>query len=409
MADDTTPEKSTDSSFRRTALFRYPRQAEEAEETRYHRNEPEAAKHYQNTKVPVVIHRDGEHTHGRAGEPEALQIQHGLTDISEGIESVLEGSYRQGSRPAETDQTFDSASAVSIDEAPSITFGTTLSSTTSQVQAETTEAFVQLLLDDDEVRTRMATGFEKMPAKRLERNCQRLLRRLAHDLREEATDASKLAVVAFISRRAGIVSQKLLSAVDPARAEKMKQMKATLQQEEERDVTIQRYLEDLEVREPIHHTKAAEIDFESDGSEEHDQESLPKIDQLKEFIKNSKAFEKFRLKLRVFTSPEVALKGLALDTRYKLLLEELARNDQVHDKPPDPFTPYVELGQSNLEAAIIALLRPIQHFIPPFTARMIADKLHSMFRPRLPEGYTRITWTCVSSCNLPREKLRIPY
>jgi hypothetical protein len=283
------------------------------------------------------------------------------------------------------------ATLISIDDVPSLTSGSIPSSIGFTVElVEATEELMRLLMSDEVLKSLVITGLEKMSPERLERHCIRLLREFSQDLCEEATDAKKQVVVRVIRHRARIISQKLLSTLDPRRAERIDQMNDALQQDENIQGILEQYLREHEIGLSSYeksgigisdwHDKDNWAPDESDDSEAAD-EGLLKLNQLKEFILCSQAFMKLRHKLRLIISPNADLESPVPKTGEQPPAKNLFQS--VHH-------------QSNTEALLTLALRPIRFFLPKNAASVLNNMFLNMSRPRLREGYKRITCICVS-------------
>lgn len=236
-----------------------------------------------------------------------------------------------------------------------------------------THEITYIFLQDEEMSGLFAAGLSRVGNNKLEKTYTRLLRLFVKELRKEARTPFEQQVGRLMEFWARFISPTMLWVIDPSAGEmdRAEMMRILLGQREEREVVLERFLQaqgnEVSSTEGgltglVKAMPAATDSDEgtSDGSEVNDGPDLRRLEQLREFIVSSKAFAMLRTRLKNFvpSNAEVpaamAAMAAASDTPV------------IEQVPSDP--PYIQ-----------SLLTTIIHY----------------FRPRVAEGYQRITWKCV--------------
>lgn len=255
------------------------------------------------------------------------------------------------------------------------------------------ERLIFLLRDDSALGSLFLDGLIRMNPLRFERNLRNLLKKLAFDLRKEATTIAQKGVANFI-RYHSRNSAHVICNQTGASPEVLKNK-------------LSRTLSPASILEP------KDDIFEDDLSEDESnpEDGDPPFDsELELFVKNSSAFEEFRKNLRRFIHPssqkknkklneddeiEQSLKkppSLTEDSIKNSTGELILSNSQFEEKPPE-LNEKEKFKRRVKEAVKASDMRYIT-----FAKYIILLVLKELFRwePKVPDGYTRVRWKCVS-------------
>lgn len=289
--------------------------------------------------------------------------------------------------PPKTDELSDVESLASVTDVPSLTSATTLSSLGSQLDiSEATEELAILLLRDEKLGPLFHTSLQRTAADKVERNYTRLLRKFANDLREEATNPVEHHVGRLVKFRARFISQTLVAAIDPSRQDRRAQLENFLHQSEGREWRMEQYLQSLATS--VDFAEVAKItpqpiDSDADVSDDSgEDDNLPKLSQIKDFIMSSEALAILRTRLRDFVSPEEVIP----------IAMEPSDIQGAHEGPTDDRL-------SNIEVYLGAVLRLVTR-IDQRTISALTKSFLEILRPSIPKGHQRITWVCVGNSKL---------
>lgn len=211
----------------------------------------------------------------------------------------------------ETSEYSDIESLASVSDVPTLTSGTTFSPLGPQLDiSEAMDEVAHLLLKDEVLGPFFRTSLQKTATDKAERNYTRLIIGFARDLRREAKTPIEHHVGRLVKFRARFISQTLVSAIDPSRRERTAQFENFLQQDEQRESRLEQFLKSLAITsDAVEATNNVPPPIDSDGqvSDESAQEDdLPRLSQIRDFIQLSRALVELRKRLKTFVSPDEA-------------------------------------------------------------------------------------------------------
>lgn len=357
-----------------------------------------------------------------ASVSDVQKLQKSLANVTPPSETGMDGNFAEGvlisdmqkmqefpwneTIPSEKGVDDDVAPSWSDDDVPSMTSDSTLSSFGLLLnKSEFTDELVHILLQDNELRALFST--RRVPPDKLERKYVSIFRQFSEDLRQEATNRNELAFVRFVKRKARSISYTIVSALDPTRNDGMSLLEKLSQQHEQRQQTLEYYLQSFEVpgnaaestasvetkpeNLPLEDSPPVDVDDSLSDDEEHG--GLPVLSQMKQFFMKSQAFETLQMRLK-----EV------LDLGRKAQLELGQGSEQ--EPNPTHLPGAHDLRRYSMGerlSAIESWLGNILGFVGigqttvSFLTHLI---INSILRPKIPPGHRRITWVCVSHLSL---------
>lgn len=286
----------------------------------------------------------------------------------------------------------DVSSLASFEESSSMTSGTSL--TSQSLGSDTSNVIkelVSVLLRYPGLLRLLTDGAHRLPFDRLERNISRLLRDYGEDLKSEEYALLEREASHFVRIKARLISHMLLSGFDPRNSTKFETLRELSKKDHMRQEKVERYIEqqtrDKEITDPswtqmpafLPHLADIDLDgFSSDEGDDENWSRLRNIHLVTDFMTKSKAFLKFHKNLELFIHPTPRTKtkpGTKIGTPTILSVPPL---------------------KSNVESSVERVLEMFEPMLSPRLAPLITTLIRDVTRPRVPPGYRRITWTCVS-------------
>jgi serine/threonine protein kinase len=285
------------------------------------------------------------------------------------------------------DDLFDNMSITSIE-----TSITTASSTDENRVNEAVVAFVDLLYETIDLRKLALSSLsrKRITMYRLRNGIRRLLKLLSRDLQQE-TQASELREAsAFFMSFSRRLSSAILENVELSQDTDFNAMRATHQVEEV----------EVDKPEPKQDDSNNSDDAEdSDASDESDKEAEPErsldVNNIRDVVKSTRAFEVFVASIVEMLAPpfEVMIKGFSKvvkdpDGEIKELMSEL-----LYSRP---------LEISLVQDVSVSYLDMLRNKVEEYTE--IGWDWWPLDKPQksLPDGYSRLSWQCVSSHKPPQ-------
>lgn len=189
------------------------------------------------------------------------------------------------------------------------------------------EEVADLLERNDEIRELIMKGFETMRAERFERNFMRLLKDFAGNLRVEARNELEKGATKIVHNYRAYVTRLLHERL--AGPDETRQAEAfhNIKHQETSKLMLERLLSDI--AEPTVQAEAGDLDKGSDdgsGFSDDEQQALPNLGRVKDFMISSTAFISFGKSLHDFVNPIATQRSTASKTvspRVDLVVDEL--------------------------------------------------------------------------------------
>lgn len=301
---------------------------------------------------------------------------------------------------------------------PSLSFGSTLSSSGPVEELESaSEELAKLFLEDELLKPLYAKAMEKVKTDRLEKNFGRLLKTFAMDLQREANGVLEASAARFLKARAKYTAYCMAKHLDPSRKADSKMIHELIIESHARQEKVELYLQ-----RQVQHVNSEEAPSLNEAKYP-DTMSYKSESGLYAGKAQSELLDRSHMKdfndVKVFLSTSTALVNLRASLR-QLLFQEQGGNQ----KPAQPTNPVhlpldssvkpnmgpliltdTESEESNegeiMEPAIPAEVHP---FFAPFRMllrgfKMAAEFLELLEKP-LDSRFRRIRWTCVCGTRL---------
>lgn len=284
--------------------------------------------------------------------------------------------------------------ADSIFSAISLASGSSMSSLS--VSQTATDRLVRLLLDDMVIKQLCEDALWEimMSRGRFERNLGRLLKAFAVELRKEAQTREERQAAHLVRFRARNSAHIICSTLRTEKAQKSANtgvndaiLSIIGAEEKERDL---------------------DMDDDSDSASESSEDTPNDFQHLENFVRDSRAFESFREKLRVFihsqkiqslsrqnsSSVKKNILTTALRETYEDAYKEVVMLSGGAEEPTETLIELTKVSQPP-PSMTFEILRRVYHPISQKLA-LLANSITIWKRPPVADGKKRIEWRCVS-------------
>lgn len=245
-----------------------------------------------------------------------------------------------------------------------------------------------MLQDDTTLGTLFLDGLAKMNGDRFERNLPNLMRKLALDLRQEATTTMQKGAASFIRSQSRNSAHILCNRLDKS-------------QEDGSPVALKNKFSEITspsgVLDSVNDIDEGDISEHEESDSEGEDASLDLL-ELELFVKRSEAFGKFHTSLLYFVHPQRKedesidddnadrKEHIKNSTRGSALSEGL---EETSSKPAKG-DPIKKLVQEAVEASALSYTVFARYIL------VLAFEQFVRWEPRVPDQCTRVRWKCVS-------------
>ncbi|KAL8708280.1 MAG: hypothetical protein Q9225_007629 [Loekoesia sp. 1 TL-2023] len=301
---------------------------------------------------------------------------------------------------------------------PSLSFGSTLSSSGSVEELESaSEELAELFLEDELLKPLYAKAMEKVKTDRFERNFGRLLKLFAIDLQREAKGVLEASAARFVKARAKHIAYCMAKRLDPSRKGNSQRMRELIIESHARQEKVELYLRRQiqhvnseeapslnEAKHPDALSYKSESGFHSEKAESEllDQSHMKNFNDVKIFISTSTASVNLRTSFRRLLFQEQGGNQnpaqptnsvpLPLDSSGKPSMGSLVLTDTESEESNKG-----ETMESATPAEVHPFFAPFRMLLHGF--KMAAELLELLEKP-LDSRFRRIRWTCVCGSRL---------